>query len=37
MRELVRQERFWMIVITVVVPFGWLYPLVRVAARALDR
>ncbi len=34
MRELIRHERFWMIVITIVVPFGWLYPLLRLTLRS---
>lgn len=33
MRQLVRQERFWMIVVTLIVPFGWIYPLLRAAFR----
>jgi len=33
MGRLVKQERFWMIVVTLIVPFGWIYPLLRAAFR----
>jgi hypothetical protein len=34
MRSLLRSEAFWTMVIAVVVPFGWLIPLIRLAYRA---
>jgi hypothetical protein len=37
MRELVKSHSFWMVVVAVVVPFGWLYPLLRTAVRSLSR
>lgn len=33
MGRLVKQERFWMVVVTLIVPFGWIYPLLRAAFR----
>jgi len=35
MRSLLKSEAFWTVVIAVVVPFGWLVPLLRMAYRAL--
>jgi hypothetical protein len=37
MRQVLKSERFWTVVIAVVVPFGWLYPLLRLAYRELFR
>ncbi len=37
MRELARSEVFWAAVIAVVVPFGWIYPLMRLAYRKVTR
>jgi len=34
MRELVKREAFWAVVVAVVVPLGWLYPLLRVVFRS---
>ena len=37
MRELLRSERFWTVLITVCVPFGWIFPLLRLAYRTVSR
>lgn len=37
MRDVMRSEQLWMVVIAVVVPFGWLVPLARLAFRAVAR
>ena len=35
MRSLLKSEAFWTMLIAVVVPFGWLVPLLRMTYRAL--
>ena len=37
MSSVVRSEAFWTMVIAVVVPFGWLLPLVRMVYRFATR
>jgi hypothetical protein len=37
MSALLRHRTFWMAVIAVVVPFGWLLLLVRLALRTINR
>jgi hypothetical protein len=37
MRALLRSEQFWTAFIAIVVPFGWLYPLLRLAYRTVNR
>lgn len=37
MRQLIRSESFWTVLIAVVIPFGWLYPLLRFAYRSISR
>jgi hypothetical protein len=36
MRALMRSEHFWTVVVAVVVPFGWVYPLLRLGYRMID-
>ena len=35
--QLIRSENFWVVLIAVVIPFGWLYPLLRFAYRSISR
>jgi len=37
MRSVVKSEAFWTMLIAVVVPFGWLLPLLRMAYRFATR
>jgi len=37
MRSVVKSEAFWTMLIAVVVPFGWLLPLLRMAYRYATR
>jgi len=37
MRGLLRRKGFWTVVIAIVVPFGWVLALVRLATRAVNR
>lgn len=37
MRGLIRREGFWTVLVAIVVPFGWLYPLLRLVARSVTR
>ncbi len=37
MRRVVKSEAFWTMLIAVVVPFGWLLPLLRMAYRFATR
>ncbi len=37
MRRVVKSEAFWTMLIAVVVPFGWLLPLLRMAYRYATR
>lgn len=37
MRHLLRRKSFWATVVAIVIPFGWLFLLVRLAARAIGR
>jgi hypothetical protein len=37
MRALLKSDQFWTAFIAIVVPFGWLYPLLRQAYRTISR